>query len=667
MRLPLSSIVLATIWCSISQQAGAQSVYPSNDTILLMTISNGTRFNLTIAPQNLPMSLNLIGLTKKANAQKDSLAGSLYLTTDQTVSALVRDQIAFMPCDAAAFSTSNLDANHTIAIAISKKPVAIVLYSTYAQHCTYDGSTLKGAYDLVFTALGSGPPFFERMLNTTGPTTYPATINNTTPITLSLSGNNTNATTGPSNSNLDNPYAANGTPTTAVAMIVLYSITGLITALFLVIIISGAIRAHRHPERYGPRALARFGRPPQSRARGIARAVLDSIPIVKFGDGEEEPKPPAGQNGIEMLGGSQSRGVTSSDPTDVEKAATASSELQAGPTSRQGLSRQLSRGPSNLEITRVASAGPATLKPSASHTPGAAPPASLRRSSFDDSATSSTSAIAPGPGAAPATADDASGKLACSICTEDFVRGEDIRLLPCDHRFHPDCVDPWLLNVSGTCPLCRIDLRPPEDRVANSEGDSPSSSSAQPPTDVPDINPPSSSDTARAGHATGSTFLGNPFSRSRRDTTTRSFSFSHPASDQHPLPTTTNLPASSTAEDNPQQLSARRRFSRYLEWHGIIDADRPERIAFLRRLRDQRRREEQQQQQPQTQAQQQGQGSAAPGEVLGARRATFSRSNSSSNNNRRSARLSAFLRGGRVRTVEHGSSDTPAGMGEEGA
>lgn len=57
----------------------------------------------------------------------------------------------------------------------------------------------------------------------------------------------------------------------------------------------------------------------------------------------------------------------------------------------------------------------------------------------------------------------------CSICTEDFQVGEDQRVLPCDHRFHPACIDPWLLNVSGTCPLCRIDLRPDESRASADE------------------------------------------------------------------------------------------------------------------------------------------------------------------------------------------------------
>ena len=50
-------------------------------------------------------------------------------------------------------------------------------------------------------------------------------------------------------------------------------------------------------------------------------------------------------------------------------------------------------------------------------------------------------------------ANDADNGLACSVCTDDFVKGQDIRVLPCKHKFHPECIDPWLLNVSGTCPL----------------------------------------------------------------------------------------------------------------------------------------------------------------------------------------------------------------------
>ena len=40
----------------------------------------------------------------------------------------------------------------------------------------------------------------------------------------------------------------------AVVMSILYSITALVTFMFTIIIATGAIRAHRYPERYGPRA-----------------------------------------------------------------------------------------------------------------------------------------------------------------------------------------------------------------------------------------------------------------------------------------------------------------------------------------------------------------------------------------------------------------------------
>lgn len=45
---------------------------------------------------------------------------------------------------------------------------------------------------------------------------------------------------------------------------------------------------------------------------------------------------------------------------------------------------------------------------------------------------------------------------ACSICTEDFVHGDDVRRLPCDHIFHPRCIDPWLSAFAVTCPLWQV-------------------------------------------------------------------------------------------------------------------------------------------------------------------------------------------------------------------
>ncbi|KAJ6439433.1 Dna-J like membrane chaperone protein [Purpureocillium lavendulum] len=53
--------------------------------------------------------------------------------------------------------------------------------------------------------------------------------------------------------------------------------------------------------------------------------------------------------------------------------------------------------------------------------------------------------------------DDASARReipsSCSICTEDFVEGDELRKLVCGHLFHLTCIDPWLQSRARTCPL----------------------------------------------------------------------------------------------------------------------------------------------------------------------------------------------------------------------
>lgn len=172
-------------------------------------------------------------------------------------------------------------------------------------------------------------------------------------------------------------------------MIILYSITGIITALFLGIIITGAVRAHRHPERYGPRRIA--GRVRQSRARGIARAMLDTIPVVKFDDKNDDVE--AAKRNVEMVGAED---------------------------------REHSQTDGNTGVS--------TPRESEMPTP-------------DDNERPTPTA----PEAKTEMPD--AGNFSCPICTDDFIKGQDLRVLPCNHQFHMECIDPWLMNVSGTCPL----------------------------------------------------------------------------------------------------------------------------------------------------------------------------------------------------------------------
>ena len=46
----------------------------------------------------------------------------------------------------------------------------------------------------------------------------------------------------------------------------------------------------------------------------------------------------------------------------------------------------------------------------------------------------------------------------CSICLDHFQDGKPVKVLPCNHPFHPSCVDGWLSEHSTSCPLCRADL-----------------------------------------------------------------------------------------------------------------------------------------------------------------------------------------------------------------
>lgn len=45
----------------------------------------------------------------------------------------------------------------------------------------------------------------------------------------------------------------------------------------------------------------------------------------------------------------------------------------------------------------------------------------------------------------------------CCICLARYVDNDDLRLLPCGHFFHKDCVDKWL-KINALCPLCKAEI-----------------------------------------------------------------------------------------------------------------------------------------------------------------------------------------------------------------
>lgn len=403
-------LVSAALWLSLPPWILAQTIAPSNGTQDLYPAATSPRFILNGTQLGDIPVIRLAPLGHYAEISHGAfeqihVEGRIVNVGSSNANQIAEvNQFSYLSCDPEAY-TGNLGPNDVFRIAVnSPRTNIIILYSVTSNHCVATDlnnlPTIGGILTTTDTMLARSLADLNLDQNSPGSATILPDLNSYT---------NTSR-----NGGWNGGGALGQSPTTAVAMIILYSITGIITALFVVIIITGAIRAHRHPERYGPRNI--LGRGRQSRAKGIARAMLETLPIVKFGDHQDLPKKSVDGQDIEMTAGGQPAKDTDSNP-DAPAQTPAIATGAAGADSAKSVEGSESTPP--------------TVTP-ANNPDGT----------------------------------DAQGHLGCSICTEDFQKGEELRVLPCNHKFHPDCVDPWLLNVSGTCPLCRIDLRPP---TANGE------------------------------------------------------------------------------------------------------------------------------------------------------------------------------------------------------
>ena len=44
----------------------------------------------------------------------------------------------------------------------------------------------------------------------------------------------------------------------------------------------------------------------------------------------------------------------------------------------------------------------------------------------------------------------------CNVCLDDFEKGEKVKMLPCRHGYHNQCIEEWLIT-HGNCPVCKQD------------------------------------------------------------------------------------------------------------------------------------------------------------------------------------------------------------------
>ncbi|KAJ3416050.1 hypothetical protein HDV05_003409 [Chytridiales sp. JEL 0842] len=91
----------------------------------------------------------------------------------------------------------------------------------------------------------------------------------------------------------------------------------------------------------------------------------------------------------------------------------------------------------------------------------------------------------------------------CAICIDEFVIGSRVRELPCLHRFHDVCIDPWLTKHTRLCPICKRDVLTMPSNTTSSPTKSPTA-----PTPTSDPTQPLLSPTSHFS-SSGSSSSGN--------------------------------------------------------------------------------------------------------------------------------------------------------------
>jgi len=194
------------------------------------------------------------------------------------------------------------------------------------------------------------------------------------------------------------------------------------------------------------------GGPPQSRARGLTRAILDTFPIVKFGSTQTIP----GHRLSEVSREKDAEGQLSGH--HVEMGSMIHRTENSTPEPRLGSPDAIARPISWSEPDQNAD----TVVSRIQYSPPSSPVGSTlsdgnHRQSADNGEGPSKQVVVLNPTRQGDVVPASIGREICPICIVDFEEGDDIRVLPCEgnHCFHQTCVDPWLLKLSSSCPICR--------------------------------------------------------------------------------------------------------------------------------------------------------------------------------------------------------------------
>lgn len=416
LRQSLMTGLLSTVFVAVVRGDGIEPVtvgdLNTTGAINPANLSSSTSVDFVLSlnesRESLSMSADLAAMTTTSgisfttiNGIRSICSGNL-LVMNSTVDSLTTKQVAMLCCDDPYGTSAEM-----LATVAESNPACTILYSLKSQMCNLtEKNAVLDQLGTVFSLVSvhAAQSILNKVTNTSvsvvvGPNSY------------YLNGGN------------GQKGSSNDDVSTTVAMAVLYAVAGIIAIAFLFIIISGAIRVHKHPERYGL-STDENEEDSSSRAKGLARAVLDSIPLVRF-----QIRPHDGAGGA--------TGTTTKDPESAAGSKDVQ-ESQADYLSNYHKSNDTKPKDGGIEDQEAISMQDLDCK--------------------DDAEVTVEQHEQPEPlgeVVGDVVGDD---DAQCPICFENFENGEILRDLPCKHKFHALCVDPWLLESSSHCPLCRVDL-----------------------------------------------------------------------------------------------------------------------------------------------------------------------------------------------------------------